>query len=261
MTDGAYRLADGLLQPYTLAVLLTGAALAHLWRRRRESRGRLLLAVVPFGALTVLSLPPVAHLALGSLEWAYPPRGSRPSGAPAGAVVVLSAGVFPPDSVRPRDVLGDSSLYRCLEAARAYRAGPPLPVVAAGGKPDPSVPGVPCAELMAEFLATQGVRPADLVVEARSRTTHENAVEVRKVLAPRGVRRVILVTDAVHMRRASLCFRRQGFDVIPWPAHHRATELGHSVFLLLPTPYAVGNCLAAAHEWMGLAWYRLTGKL
>jgi len=254
-----YYVVDGLLRPYTLLLLLTGLALAHLWRRRRESRRRLLLAVVPFGVLVVLSLPAAAYLALGSLEWAYPPLTRRPEGAQA--IVVLSGAMIERDSVRTHDVLGDTSLYRCMEAARVYRLGPPLPVVATGGKIDPDTPGLPCAVLMADFLKTQGVAAADIVMEDRARTTFENAAETRRVLEPKGIRSVILVTDATHMARSVLCFRKQGFTVTPWPCSHRATEFVPSASFVFPTPYAVGDCLTAAHEWMGLLWYRLTGKV
>src|SRR4051794_12833636 len=131
------ELVESLLRPYALLVALTWLGLAHLWRRRRESRGRLLLAAGPFAALTLLSLPAVAHLALGSLEWPYPPTSRRPEGA---AVVVPSAGFVPRDAVRLHDELSDATLGRCLEAVRAYRAGPPCPVVVSGGEVDPENP-------------------------------------------------------------------------------------------------------------------------
>ena len=254
----AYYLVDGLAKPYTVLILWIGMAIGHLWKRKRESRGKLLLVAGPFGVLAALSMPVVAYLALGTLEWGYPPRDVRP--ARARAIVVLSGSIIARDAVRTHDLLGDSSLYRCLEAARAYKVGSPVDVVATGGKLDPGRPGRPCAELMAEFLATQGVNPHDLIVENRARTTYENAVETRKILEPKNVKCVLLVTDATHMKRAVLCFQKQGFEVVPWPASHRATEFPSDLKGFLPTPYAFGDVLTAAHEWMGLAWYGIAGK-
>ena len=100
-------------------------------------RGRrsVLLVVVPFAALTLISLPAVSHLALGSLEWRYPPREWRPTRAEA--IVVLSGGTLPPDAVRLRDELSSPSLVRCTHAAEVYHQGPPLPVMVTGGKVDP----------------------------------------------------------------------------------------------------------------------------
>jgi uncharacterized SAM-binding protein YcdF (DUF218 family) len=47
-----------------------------------------------------------------------------------------------------------------------------------------------------------GVKRADLIVEKGARSTHENALETRKLLERREIREVILVTEATHMRRA-----------------------------------------------------------
>jgi uncharacterized SAM-binding protein YcdF (DUF218 family) len=258
-TFALYNLVVSLLRPYTLLFLLTGLAVANLWRRRRESRGRLLLAVVPFGLLTMISLPLVSYVALGTLEWRYPPPGRRPTEAEA--IVVLSGSVRARGAVRHRDALGSDSLDRCLEAAEVYLQGPPLPLLATGGKVDPSEPGPPCAQLMADFLRGKGVRDADLIVEDRSRSTYENAVESRKLLDKRRIRKVILVTEATHMRRSEHCFRKQGIEVIPWACNHRATPLTPSLSLILPSPGAAKACTDVAHEWLGLAWYWLRGRI
>jgi uncharacterized SAM-binding protein YcdF (DUF218 family) len=258
-TSGVYQLVNALVQPYTCLMLATAVGIVNLWRRRRESRACCYFIALPFGAVFVLSLPLVAYLALGSLEWGYPPRDRRPGGA--SAIVVLSGAVLVRDAVQPRDELGDSTLYRCIEAARAYCAGPPLPVVATGGNADPESPATPCAVLMANFLPTQGVSTADLIVEPRARSTYENAVESRKLLQSRGVRKVILVTEATHMRRSVLAFRKQGFDVTPWPCHHQATELRLEIAHVLPNAGAAAACVTVAHEWLGLAWYWFTGKI
>src|SRR5262249_37927778 len=55
-----------------------------------------------------------------------------------------------------------------------------------------------------------------------SRTTYENAVESARLLNDRDMPRVVLVTDAAHLRRAVACFRKQGLDVIPCGSHYRA---------------------------------------
>jgi len=45
--------------------------------------------------------------------------------------------------------------------------------------------------------------------EPLSLNTYENAVNVREILDARGIRRVLLVTSAMHMPRALLIFKRQ----------------------------------------------------
>ncbi|MGO9113456.1 MAG: hypothetical protein ACLP9L_29850 [Thermoguttaceae bacterium] len=88
-----YRFIVALLQPFPLLFFLTLVALVRLWRNSLGSRRWLLLVIVPFGILGSVLLPVVGHLALGSLEWPYPPQDEVPD--EAGVIVVLS-GHSPP---------------------------------------------------------------------------------------------------------------------------------------------------------------------
>jgi uncharacterized SAM-binding protein YcdF (DUF218 family) len=67
------------------------------------------------------------------------------------------------------------------------------------------------AEAMAAEAIRQGVPSEAVVIEGRSRTTHENAQRCAELLLP-GRTRVVLVTQPFHLRRAVLWFRRAGFD-------------------------------------------------
>jgi uncharacterized SAM-binding protein YcdF (DUF218 family) len=100
-----------------------------------------------------------------------------------------------------------------------------------------------------------------VIVENGSRSTYENALESRKLLERRGIRAVILVTDASHMLRAVCCFRKQGIHVIPAACHHVATQYPWSLSAWLPDPASASLCVNAAHEWLGLAWYWLRGRI
>jgi uncharacterized SAM-binding protein YcdF (DUF218 family) len=252
-------LLTGLLQPYLLLFLLSGIGIANLWRSRRAPIGRLLLATLPFAALTVLSTPAIAYLSLGTLEWRYPPEERRPDDAEA--IVVLGGGIHLPDATRLRAEMNSDSLVRCLHAAVVYRQGKPCPVVVCGGRiaPGPSTP--PLAHLMRDFLRDQGLDDADLIVEDRSRTTHENAVECRKLLEQRRIGKVILVTDATHMFRALRSFRKQGIQAVPSACHHLATQFEWTVFDFLPSADAVQNHQQTFHEWLGFVWYWVRGYL
>jgi uncharacterized SAM-binding protein YcdF (DUF218 family) len=254
-----YLFVSYLLEPYTLLVVLLGVALGYLWCRCRNRRRAVGLAIVPWVALTVISLPATGYLALGTLEWRYRPLRSRP--APAEAIVVLSAGALRADAVRLRDELSGNSLVRCVHAAFVYHQGPPLPVVVTGGKADPGTFGRPDGELMGDFLVEHGVKRADVIVENGARSTYENALESRKLLDQRGIREVILVTEATHMLRAVCCFRKQGIHVVPSPCHQRATQFPWSFAALLPDCGSACDCVSAAHEWLGLAWYWLKGRI
>lgn len=72
---------------------------------------------------------------------------------------------------------------------------------------------VPEAEVMRTLARAAGVPEAALLVEPRSRNTFENARETARLLHARGIDAVILVSDRVHLPRATLLFRRTGLKI------------------------------------------------
>jgi uncharacterized SAM-binding protein YcdF (DUF218 family) len=157
--------------------------------------------------------------------------------------------------------LDEDVLKRCLHAAHLYDQGPPCLVLVSGGKVDPDDPGPTCAPVMADFLGRLGVKRSDLLLEEEARTTHENAVECAKVLRARGIRRVILVVDAVDMFRAAGCLRQQGIEVLPSPCHFRAARFRLAPSAFSPSPDGAAGVQRAWHEWLGALWYWLRGRL
>ncbi|MFO0952835.1 MAG: YdcF family protein [Isosphaeraceae bacterium] len=253
-----YVLIGTLLRPYTFTMLALAAGVVLLWRRGGVPRWRRVVPTACYAVLWVLSMPVTGLFLSWTLERGYDRLDRRPTDAQA--IVVLSGGVIYVDDVHWH--LAIDSLMRSLHGAELYRSGPPCPVVTSGGKVDPlNEPGPPYAQVMADFLRTQGVRAEDIVVEPRSRTTYENAVECARLLNERGIRRVVLVTDATHLARAALCFRRQGVDVVPSSCQYTLRTWKLSFGSFLPDPFAPGNCQVVFHEYLGLAWYWLTGKV
>jgi uncharacterized SAM-binding protein YcdF (DUF218 family) len=219
-----------------------------------------LLFTFLFVLLSVLSTPVASYLALGTLEWPYPPLEERPKEIEA--IVVLSGYIRMSDEAGGNQVeLGVDTLYRCIKTSEAYKQGKPCPVLVSGGKIDLSSPGPPLAEPMREFLLELGVNDRDILVESRSRNTNENAIEACRLLDTLGLHRILLVTDAAHLKRAVGCFRKQGFEVVPCGCRYRARQMTWSVGSFLPTPSAAEGFGEAWHEWLGLAWYGLCGRL
>lgn len=130
-------------------------------------------------------------------------QGGAEDEAAATAILVLGAAVWP--GGRPSPTLA----RRTAAATRLYRAGAGALVVPCGGlgRHAPSE-----AEAMRRLLVADGVPETAILREDRSTTTGENIRFARALLAPRGLDRVIVVTDAYHLPRALLLARRAGFD-------------------------------------------------
>jgi uncharacterized SAM-binding protein YcdF (DUF218 family) len=248
-----------LLKLYPALLLLTWLSLLHLWRRRRESRGRLVLVMAPLMGLTLISVPAVGHGLLGTLEWQYEPLVQRPPDA--GAIVVLSGNYFVAGPYRPQAVLGASTLYRCIHAVELYREGRPCLVLLTGGRADDDRHHPACAAVMGAFLTDVGVSPADLVLESEARSTYENALRSAHELSRRHIRKIVLVTEAFHMPRAVACFRKQGLEVVPAPCHYQAIITPEFPLDFIPDPAAASHFLTLTHEWVGILWYWLNGRL
>jgi uncharacterized SAM-binding protein YcdF (DUF218 family) len=93
-------------------------------------------------------------------------------------------------------------------------------------------------------------------LETASRNTAENARFSASMLRRDGVRHIILVTDAMHMRRARGVFEREGLAVIPGPTFD-ASPGRIDWRLLLPTMDNLRRSHYAVYEWLGLVRYAL----
>jgi uncharacterized SAM-binding protein YcdF (DUF218 family) len=249
---------SAVLTPMVLLHLAILLGLVRLWRKQKEGRRRLVWVAVPFVLLTLLHSPPAAYLALRSLEGRYPPSDRVPPDA--GAIVVLSGAVSAPDRTRTRPELGGNTLHRCLQAAVLHRVAPDRPVLVSGGPVDYGG-GLTAAAVMREFLIGHGVNAANIITEDRSRNTYENAVGSCRILRDRGIRRIVLVTDAAHMRRAEACFRAQGVDVVPSACGHIATDYALDWRDVLPDVKSAAQVDQAWHEWLGITGYWVRGRL
>jgi uncharacterized SAM-binding protein YcdF (DUF218 family) len=199
------------------------------------------------------------YLLLRPLEAPYPPLAQRP--ADVTAIVVLGGGVRSAEAEGLPPEPAEDTLYRCLRAAEMYHQGPPCPVLVSGGRVYPDSPGPPIARVMRDCLLRQGVSAVHLVEEDASRNTHENALECTRILRERGLGKILLVTEAAHLERSLRCFRKLGVDAVPCGCRYETLEFEWSAVEFLPNPTTTRGTRAALHEWIGLAWYALRGRI
>jgi uncharacterized SAM-binding protein YcdF (DUF218 family) len=252
-----YQLLSHFVDPIYVLCLLAGLLLVRRLRKGKEARrslqGFLALTVV----ILVLNLPVMNRLLLRTLEGDYLPLAERP--ADTDAIVILSGYLSHPPAPGLAPELGEDTLVRCLRGYELYRQGAPCTIVVSGGRvdPDPSVP--PVSWVMCDFLVAHGVDRSRIVVEDKSLTTHENASETARLLRERGTSKVVLVTDAAHLPRALGCFRAQGIDAVPCGCRYRSSLDHLTVRDFVPDLTTARGRQYVAHEWVGLAWYKVRG--
>ncbi len=87
--------------------------------------------------------------------------------------------------------------------------------------------------------------------EPRSRDTAQNAQYSYALLAPQGVQRIALVTNAWHMPRAAREFAQAGFALTPAPMGY-VTPQDHSLLEWLPSAYGLVGSRQVLREWLAL---------
>jgi uncharacterized SAM-binding protein YcdF (DUF218 family) len=258
------KIVPFLLYPLSVVCLCLGiGVLAPLRPGRRRA-----LAGAALALLLVASCGSVARELGRSLEWQNLPPPQLPH---ADAIVVLGGMLRPIVYPRTHPELDDSG-DRVLHAARLYRAGLAPRIHIAGGRLDfTRTLGAEAPEIAA-ILGELGVPPEALLLDENSRNTYENAVEARRLLAPLGVARILLVTSAMHMPRAAGLFRHQGFEVVPAPTDFHvvayepsrgglADSLWLAILAAMPRADALEATTGALREWLGIAFYRFRGLL
>ena len=242
------RLITALLMPLPLGLLLAGAGLVLLAASRWRRSGWL-LAVGGLATLLLAALPGVSRPLMAGLERPYPPRPAADCPR-AEAIVLLGGAVQPLLAGETRGRLHRGS-DRVWEAAQLWHAGcAPWVVVSAGGLIEPPVVAGESAAL-ADLLIDLGVPASALIVEADSRNTQGNAAFTRAALAPLGLRRVLLVTSAWHLRRAVALFAREGFEVLPVGADYRGVRACHGLECWVPNAGALEETGLVVKEYLG----------
>jgi len=223
-----------------LVVAIAGLALG----RAHPRLGRA-LAWAGVLALLALSLPVVSYALLRVAESSPTYDFAQANGAQA--IVVLGGGVRRAAPEYGGDTLGRLTLERVRYGAWVARRTR-LPVLVTGGV---VYGGAAEAVLMKQALEEEfGIEVR--WVEARSRNTHENAVNSAKLLRQAGVDSVILVAHSFDMRRATAEFAAAGLKVIPAPTgipvatYDNPLELLPSVGALQGSYYALYELLANA---------------
>ncbi len=172
----------------------------------------------------------------------------QPDVLPRVPIVVLGGGRLwlQPDH-EGEDAPSPTTLTRLRYAAQLQRQLHE-PVIVSGGTV--LTEKLPEAALMDKALREDFRIPANqIVVEGVSYNTWENARNVAAIVGKH--RKIILVTSALHMRRAEMDFRQAGLDPIPAPVAVYRLPPWH-VLWFLPQLRAEQTVSEAEMEWLGV---------
>ncbi|MEM9770088.1 MAG: YdcF family protein [Cyanobacteria bacterium P01_D01_bin.73] len=264
------------IYPLGLACLLLVTALVLLmWRQVRWAMVAIALAlVIILGA----SNGWISAALVKSLEDQAIALQESTSGLPypelpaADAIVVLGGGIKAPLYPRQQMDLAEEG-DRVLYGARLWKAGKAPMMVMTGGRIQWRGTGdakTGEAGDMAELAATLGVPADKIVMETASLNTRQNATYTAQVLDGTEVRRILLVTSAMHMPRSWAIFKRAGFEPIAAPTDFLITDADNEergntaaaiALNLMPDADNLRGLTRALKEYVGTFVYWIRGWL
>ncbi|MEK9763195.1 MAG: YdcF family protein [Deltaproteobacteria bacterium] len=171
----------------------------------------------------------------------------------AEAIIVASAGVHP--SGAPTH----SSAIRAHAAGLLYLENWAPEIVVAGGVMEPYDPPLEIKGIRL-ILRGMGIPDEAILVETKSKNTHENGNAISEILAGKNINRVLVVSHDYHLFRLVSVLRKYNLEVIPFKANrtypHEPNDWWHQFewenFNRLKT---------VAHEYVGIIIYKLTNKI
>ncbi len=131
--------------------------------------------------------------------------GQRDQAAPADAIIVLGAAAY---DARPSPVFEE----RIRHGLDLYQRGYAPVLIFTGGYGN----GARFAEsqVARRYALKHGVPESAILIESSSRTTRQNLEQARKLMQQRGLHRVIVVSDPLHMSRALRLSHELGIDAL-----------------------------------------------
>lgn len=152
---------------------------------------------------------------------------------------------------------------RIIHAVQLYKEGKIKKILISGGSGSLLHPEESESSDLNQFALMTGVKKRDIILDNKSRNTHENALFSSKILTEKKINgKVLLITSAFHMKRAQACFKKQHvkFDVFSTDLYTGEMEYT-PIDLFVPNVDAIKTWTILIKEWLGMIAYKVAGYI
>ena len=207
-----------LLSPLPIIIILLFVGVGNLFKKRKKS-GLVLILISTF--LYLASSEVFIDKKLYDLENSYSIISEK--NLEKGEVyVLLGGGII--TTTGEGNIPGIMPAVRIMKTAEYYKKYPKK-IYISGGSPLQNQESE--SSVYARELISLGVNSEDIIVEENSKNTNENALFIKQELEKNGIKNIILITSAFHMKRSMFIFEKNldGVEIIPAPCNFLEKEL------------------------------------
>ena len=217
-----------------------------------KKKGGALLLLLTIILLYGFSIEPVSNFLAYKLEKDYIVVQPSEEKKPLGVVVVLGGGHYDIQTINRTFPAGRTAvrLFHAVQMYKAYNAR----YLVCSGKGEGTITE---AELMAQMAEASGVPKERIRIEPKSENTYEHAVELNKMFPDKSIR-IGLVTEAYHMKRSEIEFKKYFSHVLPLPAGYLyASPSGTPAVRYIPQSNRLFDNTKIFREYAGRLWYNI----
>ena len=204
------KLLPYLVYPITIIILLL------IWAAISKKRLPILLALV---ILIVTSLPIVSHQMVAYLD-GQERKKSIEDIFFADSIVILG-GMIGPIMTKQGVEYEWSDPDRFFGGIQLLKAGKANNIIFTGGVLPWQKNIQPEGQVLAKFAEELGIPSSQIIVTKDVENTADEAKAVREILTQNNANKIILVTSALHMSRASKLFQNEGLEVQIYPVDYK----------------------------------------
>jgi uncharacterized SAM-binding protein YcdF (DUF218 family) len=176
------------------------------------------------------------------------------------AAIILT-GITNKDKSPEDRVYTNKGADRILQPVRLYKEGFVKKIIISGGSGSLTREETSESEDLKTILVCSGIPQSDILLEEKSRNTHENAVFTKALLKQHPeFKKLLLVTSAFHIRRASGCFKNEGIKADAFSVDFYTTDRSFAFAdLIVPQEYCLYLWQKLFHEILGYIVYDVIG--
>lgn len=229
--------------------------LAFLIRNSKRSRKLIFIAII---TLYLFSNPFIVDEVIRMWECHVVPDKNLTDQFDVG--IVLGGGMITFDKENNRLSFRDN-VDRIMQAVRLYKSGKIQKILISGGSGSLLYRDMKESELLKDYFVEIGIPSYDMIIETTSDNTYENAKYTSEILLneyPESS--YLLITSAIHMRRAKACFNKFDIELSTYPTNKLVGKRRYQFsYMFVPDVNSLGRWNIFLHEFFGYLVYKVMG--